>query len=156
MVSALILGIIRIYNNKLYTAYDSLRLRSIESNLFKLQWAIQVQEENNWSNPFAVTEKIQDVIEGISTTFAVGRDLKIMKRENEDTLYLLLKVITTYDKYGDSPDGVKKFNTEDQQAFRKLGSDLKKVGWEMGVGYGENNDKFKKAVNNLYNFQKEQ
>jgi len=156
MVSIAILGIIQNYNNKLYTAYNSLRSTSIEFNLVKLQWAIELQEENNWSNPFAVTEKMNDVLEGISMTMVLGKDLKIMKKEKEDTLILLVKVFSEYDKYGDSLDGVKKFNTEDQQAFSKLGSDLKKVGWEMGENLSENDDEFKEAVYNLYNYQLQQ
>lgn len=153
MVSVAILGTIQNYNNKLYTAYNSLRSTSIELNLVKLQWTIELQEENNWSNPFAVTEKMNDVLEGIYMTMVLGKDLKIMKKKKEDALLLLAKVFSEYDKSGDSPDGVKEFNTSDQQAFNKLGSDLKKVGWGMGENLSENDDEFKEAVYKLYNYQ---
>lgn len=150
------LGTTKIYNNKLDTAYYSLKFRNIEFNLVELEGAIQFQKNNNWTNPFAVTEKVQDIIEGINITLIVSKDMGNLTKENEDALIRLLNIISKYDKYGDFPDGIKMFNTQDENDFIKLGNDLRKVSWGMNLSFGKNDNEFKEAVNNLYNYQKEQ
>ena len=146
----------KIYNNNLETAYYSLKFRNIEFNLVELEGAIEFQEDNNWTNSFAVTEKVQDVIEGINITLIVSKEMGYLTEENEDVLNRLLKIISKYDKYGDFPNESKMFNMEDKNAFSKLGNDLKKVSWGMDSSFGKNDNEFKEAINNLYNYQIEQ
>lgn len=146
----------KVYNDRLDNVYSSLKFRNIEFNLVELEGAIQFQKDNNWTNSFAVTEKVQDVIEGINITLIVSKDMGNLTKENEDTLILLLRIISKYDKYGDFPDGIKIFTTQDKEDFSKLGDELRKVSWGMNLTFGKNDAEFKDAVSNLYNYQKEQ
>ncbi|WP_426348571.1 hypothetical protein ACPWSR_12545 [Alloiococcus sp. CFN-8] len=150
------IGTIKTYNDRLDTAYDSLKFRGIEHNLVELEGAIQFQKDNNWTNSYAVLEKVQDVIEGIGITLIVSKDMGNLTKENEDTLNLLLDIMSEYDKYGDYPDSSDSVNTQDKDAFSKLADDLNKVNWAVGSSYGKNDDEFKRAVDNLYSYQKEQ
>ena len=144
----------KIYNNNLETAYYSLKFRNIEFNLVDLEGAIKFQEDNNWTNSYDVTEKVDDVIEGINITLIVSKDMGNLTKENENTLNLLRDIISEYDKYGDYPDSSESVSTQDKDAFNKLADDLNKVNWGIGFNYGKDDKEFKVAVNNLYWYQK--
>ena len=154
IVIMVFIGTIKIYNDKLDTAYYSLKFRGIEHNLVELEGAIQFQKDNNWTNSYAVTEKVDDVIEGINITMIVSKDMGNLTKENENTLKLLRDIISEYDKYGDYPDSSESVSTQDKDAFNKLADDLNKVNWGIGFNYGKDDKEFKVAVNNLYWYQK--
>lgn len=159
-------------------SYHKLTGSMIERELAGFQDAVALQEENGWTTPYMVADKIDDVQDGVARTFVTaqefdyvtrsqenlfrkfsvylwGRDgIRMMNEGREATLDILKEVFTTYDR-GEWPYRDVEFTPEERASLIQLSKDLdaSSLGRQT-KGYYKDDMDFTAAVRTLHTLQK--
>src|SRR5690554_3936575 len=83
-------------NNDLNNAVSDIAFHAIQHNLVQLEGAIKYQIDVDWNDPYAVTEKLEDVLSGIQITMLTGENIRSLSKEQKNTLHSLLSYLNKY------------------------------------------------------------
>ncbi|RED51642.1 hypothetical protein [Cohnella lupini] len=119
----------------------------IQSNLVQLEGSIYYQIDTGWSNQSHVTEKLEDVIEGISLAFEIGKRSGALDKEKENLLWELHGYLIKFKTESGYPNVV--LNDKDLDDFINLGKKLRSSGWGMNLGYGSGWSDFEQKTRTL-------
>ena len=159
-------------------SYQKMTGSMIERELADFQDAIALQEENGWTSPYMIADKIDDVQDGIARTFVIasefdyvtrtqeslfrkfsvffwGRDgIRMMNVGRKATIDTLKEVFEPYDK-GEWPYKVYNFTLEERQNLIQLSKDLDASSLGKNTkGYYKGDMEFTAAVRKLHTLQK--
>lgn len=159
-------------------SYNEMTGKMIERELHEFQYAIEFQEENGWTSPYMVREKIDDVVGGIFHTnqagmdfdwvtrsqeglfrkfsvFLWGRDgIRMMTLSRKSSIGKLQDVFAPYHHPEEWPYEGEAFSDEERESLIQLSSDLKKADLGMARDVSIRSDyEFDAAVKTLYTLQ---
>lgn len=113
---------------------EQVAVYGIQSNLVQLEGSIKYQIDTDWSNQSHVTEKLEDVIEGVGLAFEIGNRSRALDKEKEKLLWELHGYLSKFKEGSGYPNVI--LNDKERDDFIKLGKNLRSSGWGMGLGYG--------------------
>jgi hypothetical protein len=137
-------------NNKNEIAKQTLEqiaFKGIQSNFVQLEGSIKYQKDNGWTNQSHVTEKLEDVLEGIGLAFEIGNRSGALNKEKENLLWELNDYLSDFKADSGVPNVV--LNDKEHDDFIKLGENLHSSGWGMNLGYGSGWNDFEQKTRKL-------
>lgn len=110
----------------------------VEVNLLKLEEVISHQKENNWSQPSLVTLRLEEVINGLSTSRNIGAESRTLSISENELLYNLSNELQKYNqRYSlDTLD----LSDTDKKDYEELGDKLLEVGFREQMQEGVNSN----------------
>ena len=132
---------------KLQDAKSEMAFRLIAWNLVQLEGAIMYQMDNQWSDPNSVIEKVEDIIEGISVTRMLSKDLNMLTKKEDETLTQLLSFFERFPDYTGFPNST--LDVSDIEMFEQLRKNLRDTGWGLHISYSAGWSEFMDMANKL-------
>jgi hypothetical protein len=126
---------------------ERIAFNGIQSNLVQLEGSINYQIDTGWSNQSHVTEKLEDVIEGIGLAFEIGNRSGALDKEKEQLLWELHGYLSKFKADSGFPNVI--LNDKERDDFIKLGKNLRSSGWGMNLGYGSGWSDFEQKTRKL-------
>ncbi|KRE99426.1 hypothetical protein ASG89_28105 [Paenibacillus sp. Soil766] len=128
---------------------EQIAFRGIQSNFIQLEGSITYQMETGWGNQSYVTEKLEDVMEGIGLIIEIGNRSGALNKDNENLLRELQDYLSDYKEDTGFPNAV--LSDKERDDFIKLAEKLRSSGWGMNLGYGSSWKDFEQKTRKLLN-----
>jgi hypothetical protein len=125
-IAAITTGLIRMNFVK-----EQILLTEVQQNLIELEGVIEIQSENNRSEPNLVTTEMGDVLNGIWLGIRTGEQLVILFRGDKEILNNLYNKLDQYPK-----NEIYRFTElieKDKDSFKELQGKLRQAGFGMNM-----------------------
>lgn len=126
---------------------EQVAFRSIQTNLVQLEGAIAYQNDHGWEQPSHVTEKLDDVREGVGLALEIGSYTPALDQEKEHLLWRLYNHLTSFKTDSGFPNAT--LSDRERDELIALGDHLRSAGWGMNMGYGSGWEEFEAKVRKL-------
>ncbi|QYR19640.1 hypothetical protein KZ483_17260 [Paenibacillus sp. sptzw28] len=126
---------------------DQVIFKGIQSNLIQLEGAIKYQMETEWKNEFHVTEKLDDVVDGVGLAFEVAERTGQLNYEVQVTLWQLYNFLIKYKQDTGFPNT--ELTEQERKEYIELASRLRSAGWGLNIDHQSGWDSFKEKLNDL-------
>lgn len=133
-------------------ALESVVFHGVQQNIVELEMSIAYQNDHGWTTPSSVTEKLDDVLEGIAIAIVSGQLSHALSKEQEVLLRDLRRFFNKLPQDSGFPNKV--LDDLEINSFKHLQQSLKDAGWSSGSGYssdwGSFNEKAKKLIESSF------